>query len=87
MRLWPPREYFRANINSPFDAAIRQTLRYANRGGDDLCQRRARRYTAAFIEPMECLPVPRVPEPAECTYEIKLDGYRFEVVRSGHLAE
>jgi len=39
--------------------------------------------TAAFIEPMECLPVPRVPEGPEWTYEIKLDGYRLEAVHSG----
>jgi len=39
--------------------------------------------TAAFIEPMECLPVPRVPEGPEWSYEIKLDGYRLEAVHSG----
>jgi ATP-dependent DNA ligase len=38
---------------------------------------------AAFIEPMECLPVPRVPEGPEWSYEIKLDGYRLEAVHSG----
>ena len=37
---------------------------------------------ATFIESMECLPVPTVPEGPEWTYEIKLDGYRLEVVRS-----
>lgn len=37
---------------------------------------------ASFIESMECLPVPTVPEGAEWTYEIKLDGYRLEAVRS-----
>ena len=31
---------------------------------------------------MECLPVPTVPEGPEWTYEIKLDGYRLEAVRS-----
>ena len=36
-----------------------------------------------FIETMECLPVPKIPEGPEWTYEIKLDGYRLEVVRSG----
>ena len=35
-----------------------------------------------FIEAMECLPVPTVPEGPEWTYEIKLDGYRLEAVRS-----
>ena len=37
--------------------------------------------TAGFIESMECLPVPNVPEGPEWTYEIKLDGYRLEAVR------
>jgi hypothetical protein len=78
-----PCEYY-----SPFDAANRQTLRYANRGGGTIyANEEHATYTAAFIEPMECLPVPRVPEGAEWTYEIKLDGYRLEVVRSGRLAE
>ena len=31
---------------------------------------------AAFIEPMECLAVPKVPDSSEWVYEIKLDGYR-----------
>ena len=35
---------------------------------------------ATFIEPMECLAVPRVPDGPEWTYEIKLDGYRLEAV-------
>ena len=38
---------------------------------------------ASFIESMECLPVPSVPEGPEWTYEIKLDGYRLEAVRNG----
>lgn len=38
--------------------------------------------TAAFIESMECLPVSTVPEGPEWPYEIKLDGYRLEVVRN-----
>jgi DNA ligase D-like protein (predicted ligase) len=38
---------------------------------------------ADFIETMDCLPVTRLPEGPEWTYEIKLDGYRLEVVRSG----
>jgi ATP-dependent DNA ligase len=36
----------------------------------------------AFIETMECLPVSRLPEGPEWTYEIKLDGYRLEAVKS-----
>src|ERR1700712_5696051 len=39
--------------------------------------------TAGYIQPMECLPVPKVPEGPEWTYELKLDGYRLEVVRAG----
>ena len=37
---------------------------------------------AGFIETMDCLPVSRLPEAPGWTYEIKLDGYRLEVVRS-----
>jgi ATP-dependent DNA ligase len=40
------------------------------------------RPVARFIEPMECLPVPKVPEGSQWTYEIKLDGYRLEAVKS-----
>src|ERR1700761_589906 len=39
---------------------------------------------AGFIETMDCLPVSRLPEGPEWTYEIKLDGYRLEVVRSAN---
>src|ERR1700689_3273978 len=38
--------------------------------------------TATFIETMDCLPVSKLPEGPEWTYEIKLDGYRLEVVQS-----
>ena len=38
---------------------------------------------AVFIEAMECLPVVTVPEGPEWSYEIKLDGYRMEAVKSG----
>ncbi len=37
---------------------------------------------AAFIESMECLPVAKIPEGADWTYEIKLDGYRLEAVKT-----
>ena len=40
------------------------------------------RQAADFIETMDCLPVSRLPEGPKWTYEIKLDGYRLEVVRS-----
>jgi bifunctional non-homologous end joining protein LigD len=36
----------------------------------------------SFIETMDCLPVTRVPEGNEWTYEIKLDGYRLEAVKN-----
>ena len=39
--------------------------------------------TAAYLQPMECLSVLKVPEGPEWTYELKLDGYRLEVVRTG----
>lgn len=42
----------------------------------------AGRLAAAFIETMDCLPVSKVPEGSEWTYEIKLDGYRLEAVKS-----
>jgi DNA ligase D-like protein (predicted ligase) len=35
-----------------------------------------------FIETMECLPVSKLPEGHEWTYEIKLDGYRLEAVKN-----
>ena len=35
----------------------------------------------SFIEPMECLPVAKIPEGPDWTYEIKLDGYRLEAVK------
>jgi bifunctional non-homologous end joining protein LigD len=38
---------------------------------------------ARFIEPMECLPVEKIPEGNLWTYELKLDGYRIEAVKSG----
>jgi bifunctional non-homologous end joining protein LigD len=37
---------------------------------------------ATFIESMECLPVSRLPEGAQWTYEIKLDGFRLEAVKN-----
>ena len=38
---------------------------------------------AQFIEPMECLPGTKLPEGAIWTWEIKLDGWRMEVVKTG----
>ncbi len=39
--------------------------------------------TARFIEPMECLPVEKIPEGDLWTYELKLDGYRLVAVKTG----
>ena len=40
------------------------------------------RREAAFIEPMECLAVPQLPNGSQWVYEIKLDGYRAIAVNS-----
>jgi len=41
------------------------------------------RIKAQFLQPMECLPVTKLPEGAMWTWEIKLDGWRMEVVKTG----
>ena len=38
---------------------------------------------AAFVEPMECLSVSKLPEGSQWSWEIKLDGYRAVAVKSG----
>jgi DNA ligase D-like protein (predicted ligase) len=38
---------------------------------------------AAYVEPMECLAVSKLPEGSEWVWEIKLDGYRALAVKSG----
>jgi DNA ligase D-like protein (predicted ligase) len=38
--------------------------------------------TVSFIETMDCLGVKELPQGPEWTYEIKLDGYRVEVLKS-----
>jgi ATP-dependent DNA ligase len=38
--------------------------------------------TVTFIESMECLPVAKLPDGPEWTYEIKLDGFRLETVKN-----
>ncbi|HTF63204.1 MAG TPA: hypothetical protein VK638_10880 [Edaphobacter sp.] len=40
-------------------------------------------HVARFIEPMECLPVDKIPEGDVWTYELKLDGYRMVAVKAG----
>jgi ATP-dependent DNA ligase len=37
---------------------------------------------ASFIATMDCLPVSKLPDGPQWTYEIKLDGYRLEAVRT-----
>ena len=37
---------------------------------------------ATFIEPMECLAVPKLPEAANWVWEVKIDGYRAIAVKS-----
>ena len=44
------------------------------------------RRAAAFIEPMECLAVAKLPESPGWVWEIKLDGYRAIAVRDGAVA-
>ena len=38
---------------------------------------------AAFVEPMDCLPVSKLPQGSRWVWEIKLDGYRAVAVKSG----
>jgi ATP-dependent DNA ligase len=38
---------------------------------------------AAFVEPMDCLAVAKLPEGPQWLWEIKLDGYRALAVKSG----
>jgi DNA ligase D-like protein (predicted ligase) len=45
-------------------------------------KRPASKTSASFIETMDCLPVTKVPQGPEWTYEIKLDGYRLEAVKT-----
>jgi ATP-dependent DNA ligase len=37
---------------------------------------------AAFLEPMDCLPVAKLPDGSQWIWEIKLDGYRAVAVKS-----
>jgi ATP-dependent DNA ligase len=40
-------------------------------------------HPAGFMETMDCLPVTVVPDGEGWTYEIKLDGFRLEAVKTG----
>jgi bifunctional non-homologous end joining protein LigD len=42
----------------------------------------ARKTRAGFVESMECLPVSKLPDGPDWSYEIKLDGYRLEAVKA-----
>lgn len=53
---------------------------------------RTKRPTAAsfqlrFIEPMECVLVAKLPEGADWSYEMKLDGYRAQALCDGIRAQ
>src|ERR1700724_3365615 len=39
--------------------------------------------TARFVEPMQCLPVAKLPEGSNWEYEVKFDGYRAIGIKSG----
>lgn len=41
-----------------------------------------REQTARFIQPMECLPLEKIPAGELWTYELKLDGYRLVAVKT-----
>jgi bifunctional non-homologous end joining protein LigD len=40
---------------------------------------------AAFIEPMDCLAVTKLPDSANWVWEIKIDGYRAIAVKTDHV--
>src|ERR1700724_485915 len=45
--------------------------------------KRGAKETARFVEPMQCLPVAKLPEGANWEYEVKFDGYRLLGIKSG----
>jgi bifunctional non-homologous end joining protein LigD len=47
-----------------------------------MAKKTASKMAASFIDTMDCLPVAAVPEGSEWTYELKLDGYRLEAVKT-----
>jgi bifunctional non-homologous end joining protein LigD len=47
-----------------------------------MVKKAASKMAASFIDTMDCLPVAAVPEGSEWTYELKLDGYRLEAVKT-----
>src|SRR5216683_2431206 len=47
-----------------------------------LPSKRRAKETARFVEPMQCLPVAKLPEGANWEYEVKFDGYRALGIKS-----
>ena len=48
-----------------------------------LSSKRRAEETARFVEPMQCLPVAKLPEGSNWEYEVKFDGYRALGIKSG----
>jgi DNA ligase D-like protein (predicted ligase) len=48
-----------------------------------LRSKRRKKETARFVEPMQCLPVAKLPESSNWEYEVKFDGYRALGIKSG----
>ena len=48
-----------------------------------LTSKRRAKETARFVEPMQCLPVAKLPEGSNWEYEVKFDGYRALGIKSG----
>jgi DNA ligase D-like protein (predicted ligase) len=55
----------------------------ASRASNLMATKKKTAAKASFVETMDCLPVAKLPEKPGWTYEIKLDGYRLEAVKSG----
>ena len=49
----------------------------------ELSSKRRPKETARFVEPMQCLPVAKLPEGPNWEYEVKFDGYRALGIKSG----
>ena len=47
-----------------------------------LPSKRRPKETARFVEPMQCLPVAKLPEGSSWEYEVKFDGYRALGIKS-----
>ena len=48
-----------------------------------LTSKRRGKEPARFVEPMQCLPVAKLPEGSNWEYEVKFDGYRALGIKSG----